>query len=195
MKIWKYKPDGDHYYTLALTDYKRDSQLFHADNFKSGKLFSEPLPQIAVHYETASKDLSPLQRSLLRSGKLPRGDFPVLFGTEVIFRERALQALRPLIKDSIQVIPLQCKEDKLYLIHVTNFVDCLDRTRSKIKWLTGFENKIIFQVHHYEFFEKNIVQENIFRIPELFTTTFVSDTFKTTVEGQGLQGLLWEPLP
>jgi hypothetical protein len=195
MKIWKYTPDSDHFQSLALVDHKQDGYLFHEDNFKSGMPFPEPLPKISVMYEKEWKDLSPTQCKLAQQGQLPRGDFPSLYGTELIFSERALEFLSPLIQNSTQIIPLQSNEDQLYLIHVTNFVDCLDRNNSKIKWLTGYENRIIFQVNHYEFHDEKLRSQTIFKMPELFTSTFVSDTFKNAVEEHGLRGLQWMPLP
>jgi len=192
-RIWRYITDSDHYYTLTFVNYQSDKWIIDA-NLRAEPI-PEPFPPIAVRYETNWKDLSPSQRRLLRKGNLPKGDFPSLFGSEVIFSERAFQALWPLIQNSAQAIPLQCEDTQLYLIHVTNFVDCLDCSRSKIQWLSGFEGKIIFQVHHYEFHEEKLIGQTIFKIPQLYTLTFVSGAFKAAVEEHGLEGLLWKTLP
>lgn len=195
MSIWMYIPDSDNHQTLAMVDHELDGQLFHEDNFRLGKPFPEPLPTIPVIYQKEYKELSKPQQRLARQGKLPRGDFPSLYGIEVIFSERALQVLWPLIQNSVQVIPLECEEGKLYLIHITNTLDVLDRAQSKIKWLSGYEDKIVFQVDHYVFHEERIVGETIFKVPEMFTSTFVSDMFREAVEEHGLKGLIWKPLP
>lgn len=195
MRNWMYIPDSDHHQTLALVDHERDGYLLHKDNFRLGKPIPEPLPTIPVVYEKELQELSKSQRKLARQGKLPRGDFPSLYGIEVIFSERALQMLWPLIQNSVQIVPLQCEEEKLYLIHTTNTIDVLDRAQSKIKWLPDYEEKIVFQVDHYVFHEERIGGETIFKVPEMFTSTFVSDTFRKAVEEHGLKGLLWKPLP
>jgi hypothetical protein len=195
MKIWQYNPDSDHFQTLALYDHDRDAHIFNGHEFKHGNPFVEPLPKTTVVYEKDANELSPSQRRLALKGQLLKGDFPSLYGIEVIFSERALGVLLPLIQNSVQVISLHPIELQLYLIHVTNFVDCLDRSRSNIKWLTGFEGSIIFQVQHYVFHEEQLHHETIFKIPELFTHTYVTDTFKSAVEEHGLRGLAWDPLP
>jgi hypothetical protein len=195
MKLWKYTPDSDHFQTLALIDQSRGSSLVGDENYRYGKPLPEPLPTISVAYETDLKELSPSQRRLARQGKLPKGDFPSLYGTEVIFSQRALEVLEPLVQGSVQIIPLHCEEDQLYLIHITTVVDCLDRKRSEIKWLSGHEGEIVFQIRRNVFHGEGLIEKAIFKIPELFSSTFVSDRFKSIVEEHELQGLRWEPLP
>jgi hypothetical protein len=106
MKFWKYQTDSDHYLTLALADFECEKWVLSRD-FQPGPI-PEPIPKITVQYETQSKDLSPSQHALLRKGKLPQADFPSLYGGQIVFSEKALDALWPLIQDDIQVIPLDC---------------------------------------------------------------------------------------
>lgn len=196
MKYWKYTTDSDHFQTLYLTDYGRDSPLlFHDENYKRGRLLSKPFPNVSVAYVKDLKELSPSQRALAQQGKLRKGDFPSLYGLEVVFSERALQVLESLIQGGVQIMPLHCDEDQLYLIHITDLIDCLDRPKSEIKWVTGYEGNLVFRIDHYVFDENNLIGKNIFKFPELFTSTFVSDDFKTAVEDHELQGLRWDPLP
>ncbi len=191
MLFWKYITDGDHYFTLSLTDYQRDKWLF--DKGLRPERIPEPVPVVSTRYETESKDLSPSQRSLLRKGKLPKGDFPCFYGLHTVFSERAFKVLWPLIQSDAQVVPLQCEEEQLFLIHITRFVDALDLDHSKIQWI--IENKLISTVNHHVFFEEKLEGVNIFKVPVHFTWTFVSDAFKEAVEEHDLKGLLWKPLP
>jgi len=192
MRIWEYTTDSDHYYTLTFVDYQRDKWIIDAN--LNAEPIPEPFPPIAVRYETNWKDLSPSQRRLLRKGNLPKGDFPSLLGVEVIFSKKALEVLGPLIQNSVQVIPLQCEEDRLYLIHVIDVVDCLDLERSTVDYILG--GPLISHVVHYEF--KNLERlegKGIFKIHGIRVATFVTDTFKALVETHNLRGLLWKPLP
>ena len=191
MKIWKYNTDSDHFFTLILEDFERDNWLVYRD-FQPGPI-PEPIPKISVQYETQSKDLSPSQRALLRKGKLPKGDFPGLYGGQIVFSEKALDALLPLIQSNVQVIPLHCEDEPLFLIHVTRFIDGLDIEHSDIQWI--IENKLISTVNRFVFHEERLQEVNLFRVPILFSWTFVSEAFKTAVEEHDLTGLLWKPLP
>ncbi|MHB8857272.1 MAG: imm11 family protein [Bellilinea sp.] len=191
MKYWEYRTDSDHFFTLALADFERDKWLLYRDG-QPGPI-PEPLPKIGVRYLSESKDLSPSQRALLRKGKLPKGDFPSLYGVHVVFNEKAIDALWPLIQNNVQVIPLQCEEERLFLIHVTKFVDGLDLEHSDFKWM--IENKVISRVNHYAFHEEKLKEVNIFKIPVQIGWTFFSDTFKEAVAAHDLAGLLWKPLP
>lgn len=191
MLFWKYTTDADHYFTLALADYEHDKWLF--DRGLRPELIPDPVPVITAHYETESKDLSPSQRALLRKGKLPKGDFPSFYGLHTVFSERAFKVLWPLIQNDAQVIPLQCEDERLFLIHVTRFVDGLDLEHSDIQWI--IENKLISTVNHHVFYEEKLEGVNIFKVPVHFTWTFVSDAFKATVDEHDLRGLLWKPLP
>ena len=110
-----------------------------------------------------------------------------------MFSEKALNALLPLIQSDVQVIPLQCEDERLFLIHVTRFIDGLDFEHSDIQWI--IENKLISTVNHHVFHEEKLIDVNIFKVPVHFTWTFVSDTFKAAVEEHDLKGLLWKPLP
>ncbi|MFA5837318.1 MAG: DUF1629 domain-containing protein [Bellilinea sp.] len=191
MKFWEYYTDGDHFFTLVFANFERDKWLFFRD-LKPG-LIPEPIQGITVQYETQSKDLSPSQRALLRKGRLPKGDFPSLNGVQIVFSEKALDVLWPLIQNNVQVIPLECEDEPLFLIHVTRFIDGLDLEHSNYKWLV--ENKAISDVNHFVFHEEKTKGENIFRMPLNFPSVYVSDTFKAAVEEHGLKGLLWKPLP
>lgn len=190
--IWKYTPDADQYYNLTLIDYERDGWFLH-ENLRIDAL-PEPYPKLAVRYETESKELSSLQRRLARQGKLNKGDFPSFFAIGVIFSEKALQVLSPLIQNSIQVIPLQCEEGRFDLIHVSDVVDCLDLERSVVDYILGGD--LISHVEHYEFKDLELLEgKGIFTIQGLRASTFVTDAFKALVEEHDLRGLLWEPLP
>ena len=191
MKFWEYKKDSDHYFTLALADFEREKWVLSRD-FQPGPI-PEPIPKITVQYETQPKDLSPSQRALLRKGKLPKADFPSLYGGKIVFSEKALNALLPLIQSDVQVIPLFCEEEQLFLIHLTRHVDGLDLERSDIQW--SIENKMINTIKHYVFYVEKLKDINICRVPIYFPWVYVSDAFKAAVEEHDLKGLLWKPLP
>jgi hypothetical protein len=191
MEFWKYNTDSDHFFTLVLADFEHDKWILPRDGQPG--LIPVPTTPIHVRYETESKDLSPSQRALFRKGKLPKGDFPSLYGVHIVFNERAVDILLPLIQSEIQVIPLHCEDEPLFLIHLTKHVDGLDLEHSDIQWI--IENKLISTVNRFMFHEEKLKDLNIFKVPILFSWTFASDAFKAAVEEHDLKGLLWKPLP
>lgn len=116
-----------------------------------------------------------------------------MYGGQIVFSEKALNALWPLIQNDAQVIPLQCEGERLFLMHLTKHVDGLDLEHSDIQW--SIENKMVFTINRYVFYEEKLKGVNIFRVPVNFPWVYVSDAFKAAVEEYDLKGLLWKPLP
>jgi len=193
MGIWKYKTDIEKYRDLGFVN-RADSKLF-VSNFR-GKPFPQPWPSIPVYYDKEWEDpnISKAQRKFsARYKDLPKGDFPSLPGSVPVFSERALQVLEPLIRGSVELIPLVCQEDKLYLINVIDSLDCFDRQRSVLKELPG---GAFMGVDHYEIKNAQLFEgKGIVRFSGLPVDIFVTDAFRKLVEEHDLKGLLWQPLP
>jgi hypothetical protein len=124
------------------------------------------------------------------------GDFPSpLIVWTPVFGQKALQILYPLIQKDVEVLPLICRTEQLYLINVTTIIDCLDYTCSEFE---RFESGRIMQVIHY-CFKKDIIYPHIFRIRmgsnQVDSWVCVSNLFKEAVEHSKLKGVLFEPLP
>ena len=192
MAVWEYIEDGDHYQSICLIN-DDDGKLI-IGHFK-GKSFPRPWEPLPVYYpdwEELMAGATEEEKALWTppKGNLPRGDFPYLAAVPV-FSDRAMNELLPLIEQSVQVLPLACEEDNLYIINVVDVVDCLDKVQSKLK---RFSQGGVMRIEHHVFREEAIRDKHIFKIPELSVPVYVSDTFKAAVEDKGLEGLLWKPL-
>ncbi len=191
MSIWKYTPDAQHYYNLAMIDYERDGWFLHKT--LDADTIPEPFPVIPVRYETESKELIPSQRRLACQGMLIKEDFSSFYVIGVFFSEKALQILWPLVQNSVQVIRLHCEEGRLYLIHVIEVMDCLDLERSVVDYILGSD--LISHIKHYEFKDLELLEgKGISEFQGLSASTFVTDDFKALVEEHDLKGLLWKSL-
>jgi len=125
----------------------------------------------------------------LSSDGLP-GDFPSLGGTPLVFSERALSLLSPLMIGCIELLPLACTTESLSVVNVTKVLDCLDHAQSQFKHFS--DGQRIMRVEKYVFREPCIHQAHIFKIPEQIRNRhYVSDTFKATVETNGLRGMVF----
>lgn len=189
MDVWEYIEDVDNY--QGVLPVNREATDLMIGQFK-GRPVPKPWEPLAVYYPSR-EDLAGGQEGVLwEPGDVKRGDFPCIGGAVPVFTERAVKTLRPLIGDSVEILPLVCDEDDLYIINVIDVVDCLDRERSKLKF---FSSGAVMRVEHYVFVEEALRGKHIFKIPERPVAVFVSDAFKFVVEGEGLEGLRWKPLP
>jgi hypothetical protein len=190
MAVWEYTEDVDNYQTV-LPENKDDNRLITIDHLH-GKPFPKPWKPLSVYYPSREDLVAGDERALWKPGDVRRGEFPCIGGTVPVFTERAVNALLPLIEDNVEVLPLACEEDKLYIINVIDVVDCLDKERSKLK---RFSSGGVMRVEHYVFIKEAIRGKHMFKIPELHVAVYVSDAFKSAVEENCLEGLLWKPLP
>ena len=123
------------------------------------------------------------------------GDFPSFEGHLPVMTESVWQQLEPLIGNYVEALPISLTspiETTLYLINITNVLDCLNKQESVIKYFTGDQ---IMIVDHHVFDESVISDQPIFRIKDYeIGRAFVSDIFRETVESAGLKGLNWRTL-
>ena len=194
MTIWQYKEDVDHYNYLE--------PIGETDPALGQKLMGTPYPKpwtpIPVRYAATWKDPHPAVDS---KGKpirfpeddLPKCDFPVLLGAEpaAVFSDRALEVLLPLIEGSVEVLPLDCEGDSLYLVNVIDVVDCLDENKSTAARIS---NGAIAFITHHVFHEQLVAGKHMFKLPMPRVPIYVSDDFRVAVETSGLTGLHWKPL-
>lgn len=178
--VWRIVPASNMYRSLSQVDFP-GNYLELLEAFKSGGPIDDLWVPLSVHlFEDAGEEAKPL------------GDFPSLFaGVPPVFSKRAIKVLNPLIGDSIEVLPLVGLEGNFSVINVIDVIDCLDRQRSEY---VRFENsEKIMYIEHYVFQEDCVENKHIFRIPEeIVSAVFVSDAFKTLVEQNRLEGLIFK---
>lgn len=175
MAIWKIIPDPDLYDCLYLVDASTQYiEVFDSGIFASGKRIGSSWIPIDVYIEPGEKP----------------GEFPSLpGGIPLVFSERALRALEPLISTSIEALSLGCEAAKLYAINILDIVDCLDYSRAH---LTRFSDSgKIMRIEKFAFYDECVKGHHIFKIPELKVPIFVSDAFKRTVDNHHLEGLIF----
>ena len=122
-----------------------------------------------------------------------RGDFPSLQLHAPVFSERAWNELRPLIEFGVEALPLSYSSGTYFLIHVLDAVDCLDlsKTHFNVNEISGN----ITAVYDYAFNKELLVGKHMFKTPQSAgLEVLVSDTFKATVETNGLRGLTFTHL-
>lgn len=176
MKIYKLNFDVDNYDNLYIPgDVSADFyQMFDGNSIKG------------VWRKLKVKKISNKKERIL-------GDAPGF--TIPVFSTKALNALLPLIKNDVEILPIDCDGLELYGINVLSVIDAIDYKLSDYE--TFRDGKRILAFHKYVFRSKQIKDRNIFKIPdERRREAFVSQLFYDTVVNNGLKGfkmeLVWQ---
>ena len=125
---------------------------------------------------------------------LPLSDAPGF--TIPVFSRRALEVLRPLIKDSIEELEFQFEEAEYYGINVTAVLDVIDYSKSEYRTYSDGKRIMVFEKYVFKQCDE-LKEHNIFKIvDEPRRKAFVSDKFKQMVEENNLSGfkfkLVWD---
>ncbi|MDC0831969.1 hypothetical protein CKA32_001752 [Geitlerinema sp. FC II] len=117
------------------------------------------------------------------------GHFPGFIGFHLIFNEKSVKILYPLIEGYVKLFPLVYDSgDRYFAIGVLEVVDCLNYSLAQIQRSSAGR---VIRVKKYAFYEERIGDRPIFRLPEE-NVALVSDRFKECVEQHQLEGLIFQ---
>lgn len=120
------------------------------------------------------------------------GDLLYLAGHMPVFSEPAWRTLAPLIKDSVEALPLQSERHRYYVINVLTVLDCLDTQASVIN---RAETGHIYSIKKFVFKPGSCDAYDIFKLREAeLLYVFVSDRFQQAVAQAGLDGFGFVPV-
>jgi hypothetical protein len=110
------------------------------------------------------------------------------------FSKKAVEVLKPLINEHVQILPLKHEKLDYYLINVTNLIEGIDFEKSILDTL---DNGRILGVDEYVFKENAVKEVPIFKEPYFAGShIYVSDLFRQTVIENKLTGFefieLWD---
>ena len=109
----------------------------------------------------------------------------------LVFSQKAIEKLYDLIKDDVEILPLECDYGEFSLINVTTVLDAIDHENSKYEYIEG-TNKIMY-FEKYAFLEDVVKGHDIFKITDKRGSfVFVSDEFVQTVKRSKLKGFRFE---
>lgn len=117
------------------------------------------------------------------------GDAPGF--TIPVFGKKAMDVLYPLLREDVEILPMQFEGGELYGINVLTILDALDYDLSK--YITFRDGKRIMAIQKYVFKSSVIKGKNIFKIEnEKHRDPFVSEEFYNAVIDGGLEGFKFE---
>lgn len=181
MSMWEILPDGNVCRSFHIIDRSPGEIIDMKAHFRSGQTVGRAwTPWHVELFEGEDED------------KKPIGNFPSLGGSvPLAISAQALEVLNTLIKDNVEVLDLMTHVGKFYALNVFTS-NCLDHSRSVFE---RFSDGGIMRVDKYAFRPGTLKGKHIFRIPEVWSHTFVDDVFKQAVEKNRLKGLLFYPIP
>ncbi|MEM7758157.1 MAG: DUF1629 domain-containing protein [Cyanobacteria bacterium P01_A01_bin.40] len=175
MKIYEIAPHSDKYdsfYCTGEDDYRIIKHFLGYRNFDKAPAFWRPIPVTIDRMEKS-------------------GEFPAL-STAIVFSQKALQILKPLVEGSVEFLPLQCDSGEFVMLKITDIADCLDYTRAEVKRFPSSGR--VMQVISYAFRKNCLDNKIIFKIPEQKARVYVSQRFKDCVENNQLEGLIFSEI-
>ena len=119
------------------------------------------------------------------------GDYPV-FSVPAI-SQRAKDVLEPYFGDYVEIFPLETgKLGKYYFLNIINVLDCLDKEKSEIDYLSS--SNMIFEIKKWVF--NNVLNKENSRIfivkNQLGERIYVNEDIKELIEDNNLKGFVFK---
>jgi hypothetical protein len=127
---------------------------------------------------------------LHRGRKLAHSDAPWLSSGALIFRSTVLNAMRAMLEEFGELLPLKCSDPDLVLYNPTRVIDALDEQASSVE---RFASGRIMSIDRHVFRTELVSNVDVFKIPNLrVSPTYLSQSFVARWEASGLKGLEFE---
>ena len=130
----------------------------------------------------------------LNGRQLKASDAPGFTPGELALTEAARSVLGPYINECGEILPLKCESADFYLLNITNIIDALDESRSRIE---RYSSGRIMHISEYIFNRAMLANQFLFRIssfaasPIYFTDTAVEIWMRAGLRGLDFR-LLWD---
>lgn len=132
----------------------------------------------------------PIKVNRAHPKKMKLSDFPYAFTN--VFSLKAVNGLKTLIEDDVEILPLEFEEIQYFVINVTTVLDVIDYDRSEFETFDNSDRILAFDKYAFRLCD-DLHQHNIFKlIDEPASYTFVNERFKDEVERNGLTGFKFE---
>lgn len=123
-------------------------------------------------------------------------DFPCYPGGDLILRQRAVFALRDILEEGGEILPLKTDDNvPLFVLNVTRVLDAKDEDKSHIVRFPDSGQSMTVWAH--AFHEPVIRDVPFFKLPYRGSPMFVGEPFRERVQEAGLVGLdfilAWSP--
>jgi hypothetical protein len=173
MKI--YEPDVQESFEWAILERDEDHEILYDLGSTAVAERWDPLPARLMTQDP-------------RSGRRrARADLPWLGPHVIVLRDRAIEALRPLLVPFGELLPLLCPEARLALWHVTHVIDALDEERSQVLRYPTSDRIMKIAMHR---FKRGVLDPpQAFKIPQMPRgAIFLTDDLVRSIDAFGFKG-------
>lgn len=136
--------------------------------------------------------------SILPSVHKTEKDKPIgdVFSVEVssfCLNEKAYKVLKPYLEKHCQIFETLNQDEKIYVVNVTDMIDCLDYDKSEIKRFSSSGR--VMRIIKYVFKTEKLTNATIFKLPEFpKAISYVTEEFKNVVEENNIKGFKFKEL-
>jgi hypothetical protein len=124
---------------------------------------------------------------------LADADAPWFESHALVLKQAAVTAMRDMLENAGQILPLKCREVDLWIFNATNVVDALDRQSSQF-WTVPGTNRIAL-IQRHVFRAEKLDGCDVFKLPDLRASpTFVSERFAERWTSANLRGVVFEQI-
>lgn len=116
------------------------------------------------------------------------GDIGSLAGNDaIVMSQKAVDVLRPLIGESVELLPYQTEAGPYYLVNVLDEGEYLDRQKTDCDRMLS--NGLCAGINKFVFDRNKLIGKHIFRIPDSPVFRYVSGNFIDMCRQHGLEGI------
>jgi hypothetical protein len=137
----------------------------------------------------------PLAMKLLRKAlrrKIRHSDAPWHSTSKLIFRESAIEKMKPILDTHGELLPLECPDAELWVFNPTIVLDALDEQASIVSRSNSGQ---IFMIDKHVFHADVVAGVDVFKVASWCKgPVFVSDRFVDLWNASGLRGLEFKKL-
>lgn len=117
----------------------------------------------------------------------PIGDVFSVEVSSVCLNEKAYKVLKPYLEKHCQIFEILSQDEKIFIVNVTDMIDCLDYDKSEIKRFPSSGR--VMRVMKYVFKIEKLMDAIIFKLPEFpKSISYVTEEFKNVVEENDIKG-------
>ena len=168
------------------------SLMYNANNYENLERVGEFSLELLQSFDGRSKveDWTPLAFKAMY-GNRPWGDASSYHTHMPIVTRRVIEATRDLLGNNVEILPVLCEKQELFLLNVTQVLDCIDYTRAIYKRFPSSGR--IMRFKKFSFIKDKVIGMHVFKIKEQpLYGVFVSDEFRQRILDNGLEGFAFE---
>jgi len=159
---------------------------YHLPNVKDKEFFAQSCIPLLLKGKAIGNKWKPL--IFLKKRQRKNTDFTSIENAGIAISKKALDALRPLIKDEVEILPLKTlAREPFYFINCLTSIDALDEEKSIFQYSSVSKTKI--GITKFVFDEEKIKDKHMFKLNIFKFNTFISGELRAICKQHDLQGL------